>query len=430
MSLTAPVPGPDAPGAMVAARVAEVGRRLQLRQAGIAEGMSELLARDVAGLDDDRQLIEMLYASVESNVSTIFHILSNDISLEHLQPTTAAVEYALRLAQRGIPGNSLRRAYHVGQDDLMASCYDEVQALDCAPELKVEVLHRVSQIAAKYIDWITQYVLQVYDDERQRWITASGNVHSSLINAMISGKGDGAESFTAETGYALDQFHVGVIVWTVEPDPGSEALMGLEQLVRVLGTKTNGVAQPIFTAVDRTTGWAWLPRGRDSSTVPADVGRELLAKTPGARIAFGLPAPGLAGFKRTHDQAEAARFVALASADTVPAAVGYGDPGVAIVSALARDIDTTRTWVSEVLGALAADTPNNGRLRLTLHTFLNTGGSFVQTAGLLNMHRNTVKYRVDKALELRGRPLGGDRLDVEMALQACQFLGKSVLQQG
>lgn len=416
-----------ASGPTVPQLVTEVARRLRLRQAEITNGMSELLARDVAGLDDDPQLVEMLYSSVEGNVSTIFHVLGNDISLEHLQPTTAAVEYALRLAQRGIPGNSLRRAYHVGQDNLMESCFVEVQALDCAPGLKVEVLNRLSQIVAKYIDWITQYVLQAYDDERERWIAASGNVHSALIHTLISESPDGSESFTAETGYALDQFHVGVIVWTVEAEPRPEALMGLEQLVQVLATRTASVSRPIFTAIDRTTGWAWLPRGRNSSPIEADVVRELLAKTDSGRLTFGMPVSGLAGFRRSHNQAEAARFVALASAGAVPAALGYGDQGVAIVSVLARDMESTRAWVGGVLGALANDTANNARLRDTLHTFLRTGGSYAHSAELLNLHRNTVKYRIEKALDLRGTSLVEDRLDVELALQACHFLGKAVL---
>ena len=420
----------SATGATVSELVTEVARRLRLRQAEITDGMSELLARDVAGLDDDPQLVEMLYASVEGNVSTIFHVLGNDIPLKHLQPTTAAVEYALRLAQRGIPGNSLRRAYHVGQDNLMESCFAEVQALDCAPELKVEVLNRLSQIVAKYIDWITQYVLQAYDDERERWIAATGNVHSALIHTLISDNSDGSESFTAETGYALDQFHVGVIVWTVEAEPCPEALMRLEELVRVLATRTASISRPIFTAVDRTTGWAWLPRGRDSSPIAADAVRELLAKTDSGRITFGMPAFGLAGFRRSHEQAEAARFVALASAGAVPAALGYGDQGVAIVSVLARDMESTRAWVIGVLGALADDTANNGRLRETLHTFLRTGGSYAHSAELLNLHRNSIKYRIEKALDLRGRPLAEDRLDVELALQACHFLGKAVLHNG
>ena len=427
MSQTSHEDTESAPGPTVPQLVTEVARRLRLRQAEITNGMSELLARDVAGLDDDPQLVKMLYSSVEGNVSTIFHVLGNDISLEHLQPTTAAVEYARRLAQRGIPGNSLRRAYHVGQDNLMESCFVEVQALACAPGLKVEVLNRLSQIVAKYIDWITQYVLQAYDDERERWIAASGNVHSALIHTLISESPEGSESFTAETGYALDQFHVGVIVWTVEAEPRPEALMGLEQLVQVLATRTASISRPIFTAIDRTMGWAWLPRGRNSSPIAADVVRELLAKTAGGRLTFGMPASGLDGFRRSHNQAEAARLVALASAGAMPAALGYGDQGVAIVSVLARDMESTRAWVGGVLGALASDTANNARLRDTLHTFLRTGGSYAHSAELLNLHRNTVKYRIEKALDLRGTPLVEYRLDVELALQACHFLGKAVL---
>lgn len=404
--------------------VAEVGRQLKARQDLIVANMSAFMTADIADLDEDPQLATMLYASVEGNIHTIFQILINDIPLAHLQPPIAAVEYAIRLAQRGVPSNSLRRAYHVGQNNLMNDYFAEVQKLDCAADLKMRVLHRLTTVAGGYIDWITRYVLQAYDDERQRWIAASGNVHSSLIHAIISGTSEDVEAFTAETGYAVEQFHIGVIVWTTKPNPGAESLMGLEQIVRRLCATAS---EPIFTAVDRSTGWAWLPRGRDDAPLDPDA-RNVLARTPGARLAFGLPAAGLAGFRRSHHQAEAARFVALASDDIVDAAVGYGDPGVAIVSVLARDLDTTRSWVGDVLGALAVNTANNARLRLTLHTFLATGGSFAQAAELLNLHRNSVKYRVDKAIALRGRSLGRDRLDVEMALQACHFLGAAVLQ--
>lgn len=43
------------------------------------------------------------------------------------------------------------------------------------------------------------------------------------------------------------------------------------------------------------------------------------------------------------------------------------------------------------------------------------------------MHFNTVKYRVGRALERRGRPLGDDRLDIEMALLLCQWYAAAVL---
>jgi DNA-binding PucR family transcriptional regulator len=43
------------------------------------------------------------------------------------------------------------------------------------------------------------------------------------------------------------------------------------------------------------------------------------------------------------------------------------------------------------------------------------------------LHRNTAQYRVQKAAELRGRPLREARLDV---LLACHWLGSAVLQHG
>lgn len=43
------------------------------------------------------------------------------------------------------------------------------------------------------------------------------------------------------------------------------------------------------------------------------------------------------------------------------------------------------------------------------------------------LHKNSVKYRVERALEQRGRPLGDDRIDVELALVACHWLGDVLL---
>jgi DNA-binding PucR family transcriptional regulator len=44
------------------------------------------------------------------------------------------------------------------------------------------------------------------------------------------------------------------------------------------------------------------------------------------------------------------------------------------------------------------------------------------------LHKNTVQYRVRKAEESLGRPVSGNRHDVELALQASHWLGSSVLQ--
>jgi DNA-binding PucR family transcriptional regulator len=65
-----------------------------------------------------------------------------------------------------------------------------------------------------------------------------------------------------------------------------------------------------------------------------------------------------------------------------------------------------------------------------LLVFLRTGGSYKTTAERLMLHKNTVQYRIRKAEESLGRPLGQNRHDVELALQASRWLGSTVLRSG
>jgi DNA-binding PucR family transcriptional regulator len=96
---------------------------------------------------------------------------------------------------------------------------------------------------------------------------------------------------------------------------------------------------------------------------------------------------------------------------------------------LGRDITPAREWVAEVLGDLAVDNENDARLRETLLVFLSSDGSYKLAAERLNLHANTVKYRVGRAVARRGRAFGADRLDVELAVLLCHWYGSTVTQQ-
>jgi DNA-binding PucR family transcriptional regulator len=84
--------------------------------------------------------------------------------------------------------------------------------------------------------------------------------------------------------------------------------------------------------------------------------------------------------------------------------------------------------VATVLGNLATDNENDARLRETLRVYLASGCSYKLAAEELNLHFNSVKYRVGRAVARRGRAIGTDRLDVELALLACHWYGGAVLQ--
>jgi DNA-binding PucR family transcriptional regulator len=145
-----------------------------------------------------------------------------------------------------------------------------------------------------------------------------------------------------------------------------------------------------------------------------------------SRVSLGLPDVGVAGFRRTHEQARAARRVAITAGEAA-AAISFGDEGVAITSLLANDLESTSAWVVEVLGGLAADSDNMDVLRETLRIFLLTGESYTDTAALMNLHRNTVRYRIAKALEHVTTTIRSNRVDLAVALNVCHFLGPAVL---
>jgi DNA-binding PucR family transcriptional regulator len=89
------------------------------------------------------------------------------------------------------------------------------------------------------------------------------------------------------------------------------------------------------------------------------------------------------------------------------------------------------SWlVTSTLAGLAADDEHHARLRDTLLTFLQMGGSYETTAERLMLHKNTVQHRIRKAEESLGRPVSENRHDVELALQATYWLGSSILQLG
>jgi DNA-binding PucR family transcriptional regulator len=145
-------------------------------------------------------------------------------------------------------------------------------------------------------------------------------------------------------------------------------------------------------------------------------------------FAFGDAAKDTAGFRLTHEQAVAAQAVAIAGGSPVPWAVTFGE--VAPVAMMLGSAVLLRAWVLSTLAGLAVDDEHHARLRETLLVFLDSGGSYKTAAERLMLHKNTVQYRIRKAQDSLGRPVGDSRHDVELALRASRWLGSAVLQPG
>lgn len=90
--------------------VARIAGSLNQRLVTLTADITDVLYSEIPDLRADRQLFDLLGASVEGNLDTIFHTLQHNIAPENLEAPAAAMEYARRLAQQGVPVNALVRA--------------------------------------------------------------------------------------------------------------------------------------------------------------------------------------------------------------------------------------------------------------------------------------------------------------------------------
>ena len=408
----------------VAQLVASVGAALNADLAGLTQQIHLRLSTEIEDLRGDERILQLLRSSVEGNVDTILHMFQHGIGIDRVEPPSAAVEYARRLAQRGVPVNALVRAYRLGQDTLLRRGLDEVRRQGGNPEVASLAGQRMVEITFAYIDWISQRVVISYEDERDRWLQNRSAVRAARTRELLAGNSVDMAAAEAALGYRLAQRHVGIVVWTRAGAPGEDELSPLERFVIRLAERVSCPARPLFVPCDDSSAWAWLPIGRRADIEP-EVIRQAADSGGRVMVAVGEPAQGIDGFRITHTQAVQTQAVALLRDAEAPQVTTFGQVGVAAL--LSADVEAARAWVSQVLGRLATDDDHCARLRETLRVFLATGGSYTASAAQLAMHKNSVKYRVEKAGQERGRPIHGDRLEVEVALHVCHWLGHPAL---
>lgn len=359
----------------------------------------------------------------------MFHALRHDIPLDNVEPPTAALEYSRRLAQRGVPINALLRAYRLGHGMVLDVAAEEIANAGLDMRLSIAVLERITAVTFRYIDWISQQVVAVYEDERDRWLANRNSLRALRVREVLASTDTDQDAITEAIQYPMRRTHVALVLWLAEDTGGDDELGRLEYFLRSLSESLGAQGAPLFVGVDRVSGWGWIPlQAAAVPTVVADIRQFVAEHDDAPLVAIGTALPGVEGFRRSHRQARRAHDVAVATGPDASQVISAGDPGLWAAALLAENLDEAREWVHDVLGPLATDTDSDAWLRETLRVFLRHGASYKSAADELNLHFNSVKYRVQRAIERRGRPIGEDRLDVELALLLARWLGASVLQ--
>lgn len=416
-----------AEAAVVRPPLVQVAEALTPRSVEIARDLLDELLGRVGELGTDEVVIGRLRASIEANVSQLLHLMEQSVDLRLVEPPAGALQFAQQLAQRGVPLSALWRAYHLCNARFFVICLHELARHgDTVVELE-EQTAALSALLNAYVDQVCERTGAVYDTERERWLRQQDAVRSERLADLLAGRVGGNAQVEAALGYRLTGRHLGVILWDVGGAEGGPDLLRLQRLVTSYANRLGCREQPLVVPRDQSTVWAWLSVGQRADVDPAAALGELLVGAASTiRGALGDPAAGAKGFTRTHRHAAVARSVALAAgSDTTRTVVPYS--AVASVSFLCQDLERAREWVRETLGGLAVDDEPHARLRDSVSAFLDNGGSLSAAAERLGCHKNTVQNRIRRAEQELGRSVRERRVDVELALLACRWLGTSVL---
>ncbi|MCP9271153.1 PucR family transcriptional regulator [Mycolicibacterium arenosum] len=384
-----------------------------------------LLSAEVTELSGDGQLEDLLNETVSANVETWFTALRHDIPIDMVEPPAAALEHARRMAQRAVPANFLLRAYRLGHQQGLRFVIGEIRRSGLPADTKLDLYEHITRVSFGYIDWVSEQVLSTYQDEYAVWEEDRRSARTQIVRDVLGGATVDVAAVSEAIRYPLGALHVAVVFWWDDPQGGDRTQTDTARAILRRAADAVGAYSTLYISVDSVLSWAWIAVADQQSAVRIRWSME--SHQSAVRVAAGAPLTGTDGFRRSHSQAKGARDLAIATKNTDAQFISATDAGVALCSLLLTDFEAMRAFVSDTLGPLANRSVADRRLRETTAAFLRLGSSFKAAAEELHLHANTVRYRIERAIERRGSNFRDDRLDVEVALLLCELIGSPVL---
>lgn len=163
-------------------------------------------------------------------------------------------------------------------------------------------------------------------------------------------------------------------------------------------------------------------------TMIEDVRSQLATRTPSGLVAAGIsrPSTGLSSLRESYREAKDAVGIAyeLSDRDTT---TFYGDLKLyqLLLALKERNLDNLNQFYKDALGPLVEhDNRKQSDLIRTLNGFFEANGNLAKAAQDLDVHRNTLVYRLDRISELTELDLddSDNRLILHLALKTQRVL--------
>lgn len=242
-------------------------------------------------------------------------------------------------------------------------------------------------------------------------------VRRDLVDELLNGtEEESALARAAALGYDLQRPHR---VVQVEGGRGGVGIDALFQAVRIaardesVGSLLVARGSQTVLLADREADWEALRQSIIRGLGDVSV-----------RLAVGEQCSTVSDFPRSFRQSRLGLQL-MRSAEWSDQAVRFDDLGVYRLLAGTEDLGEVERFIQRWIGPLLEyDARRNAELVRTLMHYLQHGGNYVATAGSLIVHRNTLKYRLQRIRQISGLDLSDPEVffNLQLATRAWQTL--------
>ncbi|WP_350247606.1 helix-turn-helix domain-containing protein [Rhodococcus sp. D-6] len=374
----------------------------------VGQDIAARIVQKVPALSDDVAAMEAVRRATTSTTLRALMLVAGLGESDASLASAEVGEIARDFARRGMELDDLLRAIRVGFAVLAAGLLDAANELLPPAEGSAE-LRRISVSLFEAHDDFTAGAASAFIEEQSVWTAGVSAARLDLVHQLLRGEDVDPAYAEKVLGYPLAGPHIAVVAWT-GPPPTRDLRAVVDTVLRQWGAPATSLVLPVgLQAV-----WAWGAIGPGGAR-----SRGELPTFDDVFVVVGEPGSGVEGFRRSHTEAKAVERLIRLRARQMACTVAHED--IALEVLLLADPAAAERFASRVLGPLAQDEPRMIELRSTLRRYLDMDHSLAKVAATEHISKNTVTYRINKALDLCGYP-GGTTTDLRAALRIHEWL--------
>ncbi|GAA4817956.1 PucR family transcriptional regulator [Nocardioides caeni] len=361
---------------------------------------------------DDAALQSVVRSACDAHWRSFLANLGQPTQTFHL--VQEAREVPMVVAQHGYGLPVIFEIYTAGEQAVWEFITAAVKSRPADNVSEADALVHFWTRSSTWFDHSVEQSVAIYQQELERIRQGDAARRLEVVRAVVGGELVDPREISARLGgHPLSAYQTALLLHTADDARIADLSQAAHELTTALKLRSPLVVHPGGRDL-----WAWV-----SSAELPDLtrlhSREDWLKERQIVAAVGSPAPGVDGFCSSHAEALATQRITLVG--NRPSPLTFFTE-VELMS-LVGNTDAMRRFVYRTLGRLAGTDEQTERLRTTVQALLSTG-SHDAAAKILVVHKNTVRYRVERAEELMGRRVSESPTEIDMALRCyTTFLG-------